>query len=302
MSISNKSLVSVIIPTYKRDSILRAIDSVLLQDYPNIEIIVVDDNAEHLEYRKKVEESLSELIASEKVKLVQNEKNLGGSLARNEGILASSGEYIAFLDDDDWYLPNKISKQVDVLENSDSALVYCWCRGEDKNGNVVWENKTSYEGNILIQAMTGCVANTSLIMCKREVLFDVGLFEDMPCKQDVFVELKLATKGYTFACVKEILVVYGNSDDDFQRISNVSNKTIIGLKKVRELARQNYHQITKKQITFVEGDTAYKICGIAKRIGDKDTYKSEMKIALKYLRNWKRVARIIYDFLFWKRG
>ena len=98
--------VSVIIPTYKRKSILRAVNSVLTQDYKNLEVIVVDDNANYPEYRKIVRDELAEHIAENKIVLIQNSKNLGGALARNEGILVSHGEYIAFFDDDDWYLGN----------------------------------------------------------------------------------------------------------------------------------------------------------------------------------------------------
>lgn len=78
------------------------------------------------------------------------------------------------------------------------------------------------------------VGSLDLILCKRESLFRIGLFEDMPCKQDVYLELKFVITGTSFACVREMLVVYGNSDADFQRLSNVSPKTLIGVNKVRE--------------------------------------------------------------------
>lgn len=297
----NTSLVSVIIPTYKRESILRAINSVLEQDYPNIEIIVVDDNAEHLDYRKKVEESLSELINDGKVKLIQTEKNLGGALARNEGIYASSGEFIAFLDDDDWYLPGKISKQVETLKNSDAAMVYCWSRGETSNGDVVWHNHKSSEGVLPFQAMIDdCIASTSLIMCKREALYNVGLFEDMPCKQDVFLELKLAVNGYEFKCIQEELVVYGNCDEGFQRISNVSEKTVIGFNKVRDYSRNHYDLLSKKEAKYVESVLSFKLCQVAKAIKNKQLYKKEMKISLRNQRNPRRIVRLLLDFVLFK--
>ena len=82
------------------------------------------------------------------------------------------------------------------LEETKADVVYCWSRGEDQCGNVVWENRKDIEGNLLVEAMTECIANTSLIMCKREVIFQVNLFEDMPCKQDVYLELKLASARF----------------------------------------------------------------------------------------------------------
>ena len=293
-------MVSVIIPTYKRKSILHAVNSVLMQDYKNIEVIVVDDNANYPEYRKIVRDELEEHIAENKIVLIQNSKNLGGALARNEGILASHGEYIAFLDDDDWYLEGKIAKQVRKLEETKADIVYCWSRGEDKCGNVVWENRKDLEGNLLVEVMTECIANTSLIMCKREVIFQVNLFEDMPCKQDVYLELKLAIEGAAFVCVREILVVYGNSNSDFQRISNISPKTLVGMNKVRELARTQYERLTEEQVAFVEGDTAYKLCNLAKTIGDFETYKREYRIASKYVNNVKKRLKLFYYLMTWK--
>lgn len=292
-------LVSIIIPTYKRSSILCAVNSVLAQDYGKLEVIVVDDNADFPQYRELVRKELSEYITEKKISLIQNTKNLGGALARNEGILASHGEYIAFLDDDDWYLQGKITKQVRRLRETNADIVYCWSRGEDQCGNVIWENQKEKEGHLLVEAMTECIANTSLIMCRREAIFKVGLFEDMPCKQDVYLELKLAIAGASFVCVREVLVVYGSSDTDFQRISNVSPKTLVGMNKVRELARTQYTRLTRQQIAFVEGDTAYKICNIAKTIGDRAIYEQELMSALKYVRSIRKMIKLLYHFLVW---
>ncbi|MGL5964947.1 MAG: glycosyltransferase family 2 protein, partial [Fusobacteriaceae bacterium] len=106
-------LVSVIMPTYKRSVFLeRALLSLINQTYKNIEIVVVDDNAEHLEDREKTKKVLEKYKDSAKIVVVENKINLGGSLSRNEGINVSTGKYITFLDDDDEYELNKIEKQV----------------------------------------------------------------------------------------------------------------------------------------------------------------------------------------------
>ena len=109
--------VSIIIPTYKRSDLLeRAIKSVINQTYKNIEIIVVDDNVnnskEHLQ-NLKIIEKYPQII------YIKNKKNLGGGLTRNVGIKASTGEYIAFLDDDDEFYPTKIEKQYQLYKSLD---------------------------------------------------------------------------------------------------------------------------------------------------------------------------------------
>ena len=114
----NEELISVIIPTYKRiDTLERALDSVFNQTYTNIELIVVDDNAKFPETREKVEKIIEKYNG--KIKLIKNKDNLGGGLSRNEGIKVASGKYIAFLDDDDEYYPEKLEKQYSLLKEKE---------------------------------------------------------------------------------------------------------------------------------------------------------------------------------------
>ncbi len=110
--------VSVIIPTYNSARFVAdAIDSVLVQDYPNKEVIVVDDGST---------DNTAELIANydQQVKLIRQE-NAGPAAARNNGVRASTGELVAFLDSDDFWLPGKLVAQVAYLEHHpDTALVF----------------------------------------------------------------------------------------------------------------------------------------------------------------------------------
>lgn len=112
-----EKMVSVIIPTYKRaDYLTRAIDSVLNQTYNNIEIIVVDDNNSNSTDRKNTESIMQKYNENSKIKYIKHSKNMNGSAARNTGVSASKGEYITFLDDDDFFLSNRIYELVNILE------------------------------------------------------------------------------------------------------------------------------------------------------------------------------------------
>ncbi|WP_334078981.1 glycosyltransferase [Microbulbifer sp. M83] len=123
--------VSVVIPTYKRSEHLqRAMESVLEQDYDDIELIVVDDNGVDSSFSsetRQVVKDCSKRYPSRRIRLIQHVRNANGAAARNSGILASSGEYICFLDDDDIYLPGRISKSVQELNGSgeSTGAVYC---------------------------------------------------------------------------------------------------------------------------------------------------------------------------------
>ena len=120
------SLVSCIIPTYKRsDTLGRAIDSVLSQTYYEIEVLVVDDNEKGSSESADVEKIVKS-YADNRVKLVTQPRHINGAEARNAGIRASKGDFIAFLDDDDEWLPEKIEKQMSFMsEHPDIDGVSC---------------------------------------------------------------------------------------------------------------------------------------------------------------------------------
>jgi glycosyltransferase involved in cell wall biosynthesis len=115
-------LVSVIIPTRNRYNYLKlAIESVLLQTWKNIEIIIVDEASSD-----KSVDYLNNLASNRTIILIRNDKPTGGGNARNLGIAKANGYYIAFLDDDDTWMPNKIELQISLFESSkDVSLVTC---------------------------------------------------------------------------------------------------------------------------------------------------------------------------------
>ena len=204
----NGPLVSVVIPTYKRnDTLLRAIDSVYSQTYKNLEVIVVDDNAEFPEIREANEKNL---IKYPNVVLIKNEKNLGGGLSRNAGIKVASGEYIAFLDDDDEYLPEKIEKQLDLMieKKSDNiAVIYCYAEMINVDGSV-YTYINDNEGVALLENIEHCLAPTSFWLCDKEKLLSVGAFENISSRQDASLLMKLLVKGYSVYRVPETLLKY----------------------------------------------------------------------------------------------
>lgn len=111
--------VSVIIPTYGGAKELeRAICSVLNQTYKNIEVIVVDDNNPKTESRYNTERIVNLFKGDKRLNYLKHEKNKNGAAARNTGIEYSSGKYICFLDDDDFYMPERIAVSVEILENN----------------------------------------------------------------------------------------------------------------------------------------------------------------------------------------
>lgn len=273
-----EELVSVVITTYGRnDTLKRAIKSVLNQTHTNLEIIVVDDNASSKGNAEV--DTIIQGINDSRVRLIQNEKNLGGALARNEGIYSSNAEFIAFLDDDDQYLPEKIEKELSLLKcNDNTALVYCWENLIGANEKISGSNKRKFKGNCLYAAMQDCIAATSLWLCRKDALLNVGCFTDTPCKQDSYVILKLLLKGYEIDFVPEILSMYGDNLPD--RISTQSHeKRIAGEEKLRKLCRDHYSMINDNQKNYVEYCFASRLTEHYLAVGRyKDAFKSGIKM------------------------
>src|SRR5690554_2346492 len=138
MDDSLKSRVSVLIPAFNRAEFIKeTVNSVLNQEYPNVELIVVDDGSTDGTF-----EILSEYAGQGKLKLLTHpgRENKGQSAALNLALDAASGEFVAILDSDDLFLPGKLSAQVEYLHNHpDVGLVYGMGEGIDGSGHWLYD-------------------------------------------------------------------------------------------------------------------------------------------------------------------
>lgn len=227
--------VSVIIPTYNRAEFLStAISSVLNQTYQDFEIIVVDDSST---------DNTTELINSfsdSRIKYIRHETNKGGSAARNTGIKMSSGQYIAFLDDDDEWLPEKLEKQVELLGNSSPKVgsVYTGLLTIDKAcGKVLGRSIPSGKGCFIDELIeNNRIGTTSTHVLRRECFEEVGLFdESLPSGQDYDMWIRISKK-FHFEYIKEPLVKYSIHE---KRISTNLEQKIKGI----EIIFKRYSQL-----------------------------------------------------------
>lgn len=168
--------VSVIIPTHNRASLLsRAIHSVLGQTYTYLECIVVDDAS-----TDDIEQVVKQ-FKDERLVYLRHETNRQTSAARNTGIAYAKGELIAFLDDDDEWLPTKLEKQVPFIQSlqTNVAMVYCWMDYYDDKGRLVQEHHPMYRGYVFPhvldrQRIGGCPT----LLVRRAVIENVGGFDE----------------------------------------------------------------------------------------------------------------------------
>jgi len=196
--------VSVIIPTYNRAQKLKnAIKTVLNQTYPYFELIIIDDNSS--DETDEVVQSFND----ERIRYIKNDENLGQVRARNKGIELSNYDFIAFLDDDDEWLPNKLKMQVKSLNSLSEE--YCGVFTGIyviENGKIIDTKVPQVEGDVFRDLLTskGCSIGNITFMLKRDALEKVGGFSsDLPAREDFELSLKLAKK-YKFGIIKKPLV------------------------------------------------------------------------------------------------
>lgn len=215
-----KGLVSCVIPTYKRsDSLCRAIDSVLSQTYSNLECIVVNDNERNDEYSQDLYRILKEYNDEPRLVLVEQDKHINGAEARNAGIRASRGEYVAFLDDDDEWLPEKLEKQVTIL-NADRSLDGVSCLYQELIDGKVFHSCPPYSGEGLHKKVfqREVAVFTSTILLRREALLSAGIFDNTLRRHQDLQLLLDFTKEHKMAVLDEYLV-YLHSDSNINRPS-----------------------------------------------------------------------------------
>jgi glycosyltransferase involved in cell wall biosynthesis len=209
-----KPLVSVVVPTYDRpDRLRRAIESVAAQTYSRVELVVVDDcSPTPLE---SVVDSV-DLAHLQQVTYLRNEENRGGSATRNRGIRASTGEYVAFLDDDDEWKPTKLARQVETFAAStdDVGLVYVGTelRRGNRPVNTVVRSLRGWVTDALLRGES--ISEYSGVMVRAVVFETVGYPDErFPSWQDREWFVRLSTE-YAFEACEEPLVVRHLEGDD----------------------------------------------------------------------------------------
>ena len=202
-------MISIIIPTYnQRGFLTEAINSALSQSYQDVEVIVVDDNNPDTEARAKTEQLMSTYADNPKVCYLKHEHNKNGSAARNTGFRASKGEYIAFLDDDDYFFKEKLTKQVQYLvKHPEFDAVYTSVKVDDTVCKTL-----PLEGNLLVPLLKERTRMfTSSLLFRRESIECIGGFdESFRRHQDYELMIKFFVNGFKVGYIPEVLTGYNS--------------------------------------------------------------------------------------------
>lgn len=196
-------LISVIMPFYKKKPYFsNSLKSVLNQSYRNIEIIIVydDNDLDDLNHIKS--------LASNKhnISIILNKENLGVAKSRNKGIQKSKGKFIAFLDCDDIWMPEKIELQHKFMCENNYRITHTNYKIIDEKNNIIGKNISKSELTYK-ELINSCDIGLSTVMCKREVL-DISKFKDIKTKEDYALWLELSRNGEKFICLNKSLVFW----------------------------------------------------------------------------------------------
>ncbi|MBN9004594.1 MAG: glycosyltransferase family 2 protein [Rhizobiales bacterium] len=224
---SSTELVSIITPAYKAAGYIgKTIESVITQTYPNWEMLITDDCSPD-----NTRDVIGRYAASEsRIKLIAQQVNQGPAMARNASLASASGRYIAFLDSDDWWLPEKLAHQLDFMGRTNAPLSYTQFRRVDQNGDnegrvIVVPDSLTYH-----QLLGNTAIATSTAILDRTQTGDVRMIKTY--YDDFVLWLSVLRRGYTALALHEDLMRYRVVQ------GSVSRGKVNSAKKVWETYRQ----------------------------------------------------------------
>ncbi|MCX7595968.1 MAG: glycosyltransferase [Fischerella sp.] len=233
--------VSVVIPAYNSMKYLpETLESVLQQSFTDFEVLIINDGSSD-----RIVQWASGLTDS-RVKLI-SQKNQGVSVARNTGIAHAQGEYIAFLDADDFWHATKLEKQVRCLDDNQAVgLVHTWMAFVDSNGKSIGRVITSHaEGDVWKQLLESNQIACSSVMVRRCCLETVGGFEpNLNFAEDWDLWIRISCH-YPFAVIKEPLYYY-------RQVSNSLSKNLQVLEESCRFVIEKAFQSVPKELLFLK--------------------------------------------------
>jgi glycosyltransferase involved in cell wall biosynthesis len=221
--------VSVVLPSHNRASFLKeAIDSVLAQDFEDFELIIVDDGST---------DTTREFLKSYPQVCVVTQQHLGVSAARNAGIAQATGKFIAFLDSDDLWLPEKLRAQIAFFNYHLDARVCqteeIWIRNGVRVNPKVRHTKPS--GMIFERSLELCLVSPSAVMMERDLLDEVGWFDErMPACEDYDLWLRITCRFPIHLIDTPLVIKRGGHQDQLSRQSGLDRYRIYALAKILE--------------------------------------------------------------------
>lgn len=256
VNISEKILVSVVVATYRReDSLRRALNSLARQTYKNLDVIIVDDNGD-FKWNIKVKSVVDEFRNKLDINYIVNESNIGSVLTRNRGILEAKGDYIAFLDDDDLYMPQRIEMQLEdiIAVDADYGITDLYLYNEkneliDKRiRNYI---KNNDEHSLLRYHLLYHMTGTDTFMFKNSYLLKIGGFSGNDVGDEFYLMKDAILGGGKFIYSNQCYIkAYVHSGEE-NGLSSGDTK-IVGENLLFEKKKEYFEYLSKSDIRYIK--------------------------------------------------
>ena len=209
--------ISVIIPTFGKPVFLeQSIKSVINQTFKDIELIIVDDNNPDTFARKETEELVNGFVNKDnRIKYIKHEHNKNGAVARNTGFAVAKGKYISLLDSDDEYMPDRLQKCFDIMENAADSIAGVYTGCEFRRGGKVYHVENNVKpGNFLVDTLA-CkfmFCTGSNIFVRKSVVDELNGFDGAVLRHQDYEFLVRVFEKYDLAAIQEPLVIKNNEN------------------------------------------------------------------------------------------
>lgn len=287
-------MISVIIPTHNRkDLLVRAVESVLNQTYKDFEIVIVADGC--TDDTSKIVKNLK--LRDSRIRFYEYHPAKGGNVARNIGIEKSRGEYIAFLDDDDEWLPNKLEKQLSLFQDdSEIGLVYTGVNIIYSTQNLEYSFIGKLSGDLSKEILLdNCIGTTSTVMVKRIIIEESGYFDlKLKALQDFDLWIRICQKC-KIGVVQEKLINYYNYLGKKQ-VSAITQKYIDAFELINDKYKELYSNLNTEENKRKNINENMLIANKAMRNGDSNLARKYILRAMRYGINKKSLIYYCLTF------
>ena len=245
-------LVSVVVPTYNRAKLLaEAIDSVLAQSYPRIDLVVVDDGS--TDESKRV--VLQRFEPDKRGRYIRIDHSGFPGKVRNYGVASSRGQYIAFLDSDDLWAPDKIERQLEYQIDSGYRITHTrekWIR----NGKTISQSGQRHRriGDLYIDSLIKCVVGPSTVMMERTLFKETGGFRpDLEIAEDYEYWLRIAAR-HEFGYLDLPLTTKraGHGDQLTEKYGHIEYFRIEALRRLVE--SEDFARLDREKVVAAKGE------------------------------------------------
>lgn len=249
-------IISVVMPTYERSDLLpKAIDSILAQTFTDFEVVVANDNVPGTKFDASTESVLEAYEQRDKrVRRVHTSGQTGGGAARNFACKYALGEYLAFLDDDDEFMPDKLGTQLAFMQEGN--LDMCWqdISWYTEEGKLVEHRRLdhcgdfSHDGLLRAHLLTP-ISPTAIYMLRRDLFNKTEGFGEVSTGQDWWLMLRCIEAGAKMGYMPEVHVRQFLHKGE--RLSLGANK-IAGEEARHETIKAYYPMLSKKDVRYIE--------------------------------------------------